>query len=303
MQLLDGQQEAPVNTVLLQHPQNFSRGTRQYTFHTFTRSVKDVYTSLACFQDFSKVCWSGNLFCSTTAATKTALGISQLWFSYFRGIMACILPGRLSAKMRGSWFIHSCLPFCVWRWSICQSFSVLPKRHTTRHTTIWRSKFSKFTIKLFAFRFDLGFSSGIRELTDAQFYGIFNLCKVKTSRLKNLAQFFKVRCQCWQKESSLFNFFVFISRSKITHIASFLSSDNCFSAAQIAKISLLILIAASFDNHLVLNARCNCRRSVLVVVWCIAMQADRNGETVKHAHNWSVFALLYTVLYKSAAVY
>ena len=141
MQLLDGQQEAPVNTVLLQHPQNFSRGTRQYTFHTFTRSVKDVYTSLACFQDFSKVCWSGNLFCSTTAATKTALGISQLWFSYFRGIMACTLPGRLSTKMRGSWFIHSSLFFCVWSWSICQSFSALPKRHTARHTTIRRSKF------------------------------------------------------------------------------------------------------------------------------------------------------------------
>jgi len=49
--------------------------------------------------------------------------------------------------------------------------------------------------------------------------------------------------------------FVFISRSKTTHIASFLSSDSCFSAAQIAKVSLLVLTVASLDNRLVLNAR------------------------------------------------
>ena len=69
-----------------QHPQNVSRGTQQCTF---PRSTKHVYTYLACSQDFSKICWSGKLFCSATAATKTALGIIQLWFNYFRGIMAC----------------------------------------------------------------------------------------------------------------------------------------------------------------------------------------------------------------------
>jgi len=54
--------------------------------------------------------------------------------------------------------------------------------------------------------------------------------------------------------------FVFVSRRKITHTASFLFSDSCFSfsAAQIAKISLLALIFALFDNHLVLHGRCNC---------------------------------------------
>jgi len=96
IQLLDGQQETPVNTVLPQHPQNFSRETRQYTF---PRSTKYVYTSLACSQDFSKICWNGNLFCSATAATKTALGVIQLWFNYFRGIMAYTLPGRLSKEV------------------------------------------------------------------------------------------------------------------------------------------------------------------------------------------------------------
>ena len=42
---------------------------------------------------------SGNLFCSATAATKTALGIIQLWINYFRGIMACPLSGRLSKEI------------------------------------------------------------------------------------------------------------------------------------------------------------------------------------------------------------
>jgi len=39
----------------------------------------------------------------------------------------------------------------------------------------------------------------------------------------------------------MLKFFVFVSRSKTTHIASFLFSDSCFSAAHMAKISLLAL--------------------------------------------------------------
>jgi len=38
---------------------------------------------------------SGNLFCTVVAATKTALGIIQLWFNYFRGILAYTLPVSL----------------------------------------------------------------------------------------------------------------------------------------------------------------------------------------------------------------
>jgi len=69
---------------------------------------------------------------------------------------------------------------------------------------------------------------------------------------------------------------------KTTYIASFLFSDSYFRAAQIAKISLLALIVASLNNNLVLHARCNCRLLFFIVVWCIARQVDRNGETVKH---------------------
>ena len=42
---------------------------------------------------------SGNLFCSVTPAMKTALSFIQLWFNYFRGIMAGTLPGRLCKEM------------------------------------------------------------------------------------------------------------------------------------------------------------------------------------------------------------
>jgi len=52
-----------------------------------------------------------------------------------------------------------------------------------------------------------------------------------------------------------------------------------------AKIALLALTVASLDNHLVLLARCNYRPFAFIVVWCIARQTDRNGETVKHFQN------------------
>jgi len=54
----------------------------------------------------------------------------------------------------------------------------------------------QFTIRLIAINFKLGINSGVRELIDAQFYGSFHLCEVKTSCLKNFAQFCQMRCQC-----------------------------------------------------------------------------------------------------------
>jgi len=110
----------------------------------------------------------------------------------------------------------------------------------------------QFTIKLFAVSIKLRFSSGVRELIDALFYGSFHLRQVKTSHLKNcsvLSDEVPVL-----KKSAIVKFFVVISRRKTMHIASYLFSDCCFSAA---KISLLTLTVASLDNHLVLHARCN----------------------------------------------
>jgi len=46
----------------------------------------------------------------------------------------------------------------------------------------------------------------------------------------------------------MLKFFVFVSRNEATHIDSFLFSGRCFSAAQIAEISLLALTSASLDQ-------------------------------------------------------
>jgi len=70
---------------------------------------------------------SGNLFCSATAMTKTALGTIQLWFNYFRGILVYTFPGRL---MCGSWFIHSCLHILYGAINLL-IFRHLSKRHAT----------------------------------------------------------------------------------------------------------------------------------------------------------------------------
>jgi len=51
---------------------------------------------------------SGNLFCSATAATKTALGSIRLWFNRFRGILTYTLPGRLIKGMPRQ-LVHSLL--------------------------------------------------------------------------------------------------------------------------------------------------------------------------------------------------
>jgi len=61
---------------------------------------------------------SGNLLCSATGATKTALGVLQLCFNYFAlsFLNVLVIHSSWEAKKKkypGSWCIHSCLP-CVW---------------------------------------------------------------------------------------------------------------------------------------------------------------------------------------------
>ena len=201
---------------------------------------------------------SGNLFCSATATTKTALGIIQLWFNYFRGILAYTLPGRLSKEMP-LLLVHSLLtPF------LCMGTNNLlifrhPSKKLCHLTHTSQPNHPAFEVPIHYqisrnFCFNLGFNSGIRELIDAQFYGSFHMCKVKTYRLKNFAQFCQVSCQA--------------------------NVDKRKAPCS----NLLPLAVASLDNHLVLLACCNCWPFVFIVVWCIARQADRNGETVKHFH-------------------
>ena len=82
---------------------------------------------------------SGILFCCATAATKTALGIIQLWFNYFAASLYKAIGVHFSreAKERdapppSSGCIHSCLPFCVSGWSVWP-FGGLPKRPAIWH--------------------------------------------------------------------------------------------------------------------------------------------------------------------------
>jgi len=73
---------------------------------------------------------SGNLFCSATAATKTTLGITQLWFSNFRGILAY---SSWKAKQRDALVVGSFTPvshFVYW-FEQFANFGALPKRHPT----------------------------------------------------------------------------------------------------------------------------------------------------------------------------
>ena len=100
MQLLDGQQEAHVNTVFPQHPQMlFTRNPAIY-FPEVDKTFVDVFGMLLGF--LQNLLVRENLFCSATATTKTALGIIQLWFNYFSGILASLFLGVLVKRCRGS---------------------------------------------------------------------------------------------------------------------------------------------------------------------------------------------------------
>ena len=64
-------------------PQSVSQGTRPYTF---PRSTKHVYKSLAIgmLPEFlENLLKSGDLFCNSTGATTTALGVLHFCFNFF----------------------------------------------------------------------------------------------------------------------------------------------------------------------------------------------------------------------------
>jgi len=93
-------------------PESFSRRTRPYIF---PRSTKNVYTSLACSQDFLKILLeNGNLFCSATAATKSGWVSPSIGSNIFAASWHTLFLGGYAKRCPGSWFIHSCLPFCLW---------------------------------------------------------------------------------------------------------------------------------------------------------------------------------------------
>jgi len=95
--------------------------------------------------DFSKICCRVEICSVVLGPRQNRTGYHPAWFNYFATSWHTLFLGGLAKRCCGSWFIHSCFHFCMWGWSICQSFGTLPKRHDTWHTrvsqTISRSKF------------------------------------------------------------------------------------------------------------------------------------------------------------------
>ena len=78
------------------HPKLFTRNPAIY-FPKVDKSCIDVFGMLPRFLE--NLLESRNLLCSATAATKSALSTTQLWFNCFHGILVYTLPGRLSKEM------------------------------------------------------------------------------------------------------------------------------------------------------------------------------------------------------------
>ena len=95
-------------------PQSFSRGTWPYTF---LRSTKHVHTSLACFQDLSKICWRVRLWSIVLQPQQKSHWILSSFGSIiFATSWHTLFLGDCAKRCHGScsMFIHSCLPFCLW---------------------------------------------------------------------------------------------------------------------------------------------------------------------------------------------
>jgi len=117
--------------------QNFSRGPKVVKFRFFsleTRKTTVFFLKFPnsrgawppfrrpCSQDFSKMFWAVNISSVVLRPRRKPRWVLSS-FGSIRGMLAYTLSGRLQAKScRGSWFIHSCLPFSVWGWSILPIF-------------------------------------------------------------------------------------------------------------------------------------------------------------------------------------
>jgi len=109
LQLLDGQQEVPVNTVLPQHPQRFFKRNPAIYFSQVDKTCVDVFGMVP---GFSKISWRVEI-CSVVLRPRR----KQRWVSSCFGSVIFAAPwhtlflGGWAMVCRGSWFIHSCLHF------------------------------------------------------------------------------------------------------------------------------------------------------------------------------------------------
>ena len=119
-------------------PHSFSRGTRSYAF---SRSTKHVYIRLWHTSRISQnLLVSEILVYNSTAATKTALGIIQLWFSYFVASFYRALGIYFSMEAKRRYtpvVVHSLLSLLLCMGMItplCQFFGALPEHQAIWHT-------------------------------------------------------------------------------------------------------------------------------------------------------------------------
>jgi len=97
IQLLDGHQEAAINTVLPQHPPKlFTRNPAIY-FPEVDKTC--VYKSLACSQDVSKICWRVELCSVVLRRRQNPHWVSSSFGSIIFAAAWHTLRGRLSKKM------------------------------------------------------------------------------------------------------------------------------------------------------------------------------------------------------------
>jgi len=91
-----------------------------------------VYKSLACSQDFLKICWRVEIRSVVLRPRQKSHWVSSSIGSIiFAASRHTLLLAGLAKRCRVSWFIHSCLPFGVWVQSICYYFGTLPERDAT----------------------------------------------------------------------------------------------------------------------------------------------------------------------------
>jgi len=112
IQLLDCQQEAPINTILPQHPPKlFTRNPVVY-FLKIDKTCA-VYKSLVCSQDFSKICWRVEISSVMLRQRQKPHWVSSSFGSIIFPSWHALVLGGLAKSCHGSWFVHSCLTFCV----------------------------------------------------------------------------------------------------------------------------------------------------------------------------------------------
>ena len=226
-----------------------------------------------------------NLFCCATAATKIPLDIIQLWFNYFRSIMAGTLPGRLSRDAavlgpftpvslfvyRDDQFANLSVPF-----QNAMPLDTQPSGVISSPNSL--SNFSQLVLSsdLAAASESLLMHSSMEAFICAKLkYPVWKTLLssdrwgANVDKRKTACLFFRFRKSQWNNAHCIiFIFWPLLQWGPDSQ--NLTPCSHCWLTRQ----------PPCFEC-----ARCNCRPFVLIVVWCIVNQTDRNGETMKHFHN------------------